>query len=76
MTSSLRLSGIGLRTPHYTAVLEQRPKVAWLEVHTENYFGEGGNPIHMLETLRREYPISLHGVGMSLGSPDELNWAH
>jgi hypothetical protein len=74
--SPLRLTGIGLRTSHYTAVMQQRPKVAWLEVHTENYFGEGGNPIHTLETLRKDYPISLHGVGMSLGSSDELNWAH
>lgn len=76
MKSTLLLTGIGLRAPHYEAVLEQRPDVAWLEVHSENYFGEGGKPLHILEQLRQHYPISLHGVSLSLGSADELNWNH
>ena len=49
---------------------------ARLEVHSENYFGEGGKPLAVLESIRRDYPISLHGVSMSLGSADELNWQH
>lgn len=76
MKSSLLLTGIGLRAPHYTEFLEKRPGVAWLEVHSENYFAEGGKPLHILEQIRRDYPISLHGVGLSLGASDELNWQH
>lgn len=76
MTSQLLLSGIGLRTPHISEFLEKKPGIAWVEVHTENYFGEGGRPIHMLEKVRQDYPISLHGVSLSLGSTDELNWHH
>lgn len=76
LKSSLRLTGIGLRTPHYTEFIERRPEVAWVEVHAENYFGEGGKSLRVLEKLRHDYPISLHGVGLSLGSADELNWQH
>ncbi len=76
MDAPLQLTGIGLRPPHYTAILEQRPNVAWLEVHSENYFGEGGHPLVMLEKIRQHYPMSLHGVSLSLGSADELNWQH
>lgn len=76
MKSSLLLTGIGLRAPHYSEFLEKRPSVAWLEVHSENYFAEGGKSLHVLEKVRRDYPISLHGVGLSLGSADELNWQH
>lgn len=76
MTPRLQLTGIGLRAPHYTRFLTERPKVAWIEVHSENFFGEGGKPLHLLETLRKDYPISLHGVSLSLGSADELNWQH
>jgi uncharacterized protein (UPF0276 family) len=60
--------GIGLRAPHYRQFLEQRPRVAWLEVHTENYLDQAGWDSHVLEQLRRDYPISLHGVGLGLGS--------
>lgn len=74
--SLLQLTGIGLRATHYSEFLTTRPGVAWLEVHSENYFGDGGKPLHILETIRRDYPISLHGVGLSLGSADELNWIH
>ncbi len=68
-------AGIGLRFPHHAAVLETRPKVAWLEVHTENYMG-GGKPIGMLAAIRAHYPIALHGVGLSLGSAEGLDRAH
>ena len=68
-------AGIGLRFQHHEAVLATRPAVAWFEVHTENYMG-GGPPIRTLETIRRDYPVSLHGVGLSLGSADGLDTAH
>lgn len=68
--------GIGLRAPHYQDVLDTRPAVGWLEVHSENYFGDGGLPLHYLERARELYPISLHGVGLSLGSTDPLNREH
>lgn len=76
MQSKLQLTGIGLRTPHMSEFLEAKPGVAWVEVHSENYFGEGGRPIHHLEKARKDYPVSLHGVSMSLGSADDLNWQH
>lgn len=68
--------GIGLRAEHYHEVVTTRPAVAWLEVHSENYFGEGGAPHYYLEQVRRDYPLSLHGVGLSLGSADVLNRTH
>jgi uncharacterized protein (UPF0276 family) len=60
--------GIGLRVPHYRQLLEERPAVGWLEVHTENYLARSGWDWHVLQTLRRDYPVSLHGVGLGLGS--------
>ena len=68
-------AGIGLRFQHHQAVLRTRPDVAWLEAHTENYLG-GGPSIRTLEAIRRDYPVSLHGVGLSLGSADGLDGAH
>lgn len=65
-------AGIGLRAEHYRAVLDEPPAVAWLEVHPENYFGVGGEPLRVLEQVRRDYPLSFHGVGLSLGSTDPL----
>lgn len=61
------LPGIGLRHPHHEAVMASPPPVGWLEVHSENYMG-GGAARHCLRAIRRERPISLHGVGLSLGS--------
>jgi uncharacterized protein (UPF0276 family) len=68
-------AGIGLRFQHHQAVLETRPDVAWLEAHTENYMG-GGPSIRTLEAIRRDYPVSLHGVGLSLGSAEGLDVGH
>jgi len=68
-------AGIGLRFPHHRAVLEERPAVAWFEVHAENYFG-GGTPLEYLDAIRRDYPVSLHGVGLSLGSVGGLDERH
>jgi uncharacterized protein (UPF0276 family) len=67
--------GIGLRAPHHREVIESRPDIAWFEVHTENYMG-GGLPLYYLEAIRRDYPVSLHGVGLSLGSVDGIDSAH
>ena len=69
-------AGIGLRAEHYDAVLEMRPPVGWLEVHSENYFGAGGKPLDYLERIRAHYPLSLHGVGLSVGSTDPLDRRH
>jgi uncharacterized protein (UPF0276 family) len=68
--------GVGLRTPHYREFLENKPTVDWLEVHSENYFGDGGWDVHVLMTLRETYPISLHGVGLGLGSANGISSAH
>lgn len=66
-------AGIGLRPAHYQDMQTRRPPLAFLEVHSENYFGAGGPPHVHLEQLRTDYPLSLHGVGMSLGSTDPLD---
>jgi uncharacterized protein len=68
-------AGIGLRFQHHQTVIETRPDVPWLEVHIENYMG-GGTPLRYLEAIRNDYPISFHGVGLSLGSAEGLEIAH
>jgi uncharacterized protein (UPF0276 family) len=68
-------AGIGLRAPHYREILDSRPGIGWLEVHSENYFGDG-QPLRFLERLRRHYPVSLHGVGLSLGRAGTLDMEH
>jgi uncharacterized protein (UPF0276 family) len=60
--------GVGLRVPHYREFLERRPGVGWIEVHTENVLVRSGWDRHVLDQLRRDYPVSLHGVGLGLGS--------
>lgn len=69
-------SGIGLREPHYQAVLSQKPSVGFLEAHSENFLRIGGVPFEYLMKCREFYPISLHGVGLSLGSADGLCDTH
>lgn len=69
-------AGIGLRTPHLAQILETRPAVPWFEVHSENYFLAGGAHWRALAAIREHYPISVHGVGMSLGSAEGLNPRH
>ncbi|WP_043200843.1 MNIO family bufferin maturase [Paraburkholderia acidipaludis] len=68
--------GIGLRHAHYGEFLAATPAVDWVEVHSENYFGEGGYDLYVLETVRRDLPVSLHGVGLGLGSAAPLDTAH
>ena len=69
-------TGIGLRAAHQHEFLEVRPDVGWLEVHSENYFAAGGRALALLERTREHYPLSLHGVGLSLGSTDPLDDNH
>jgi len=69
-------TGIGLRQPHYREVFERLPPLGFVEVHSENFFLEGGASMHALERARAAYPISLHGVGLSLGSADSLAGEH
>jgi len=68
-------AGIGLRFQHHQSVLEVAPDVAWMEVHTENYMG-GGTPLRYLHAISSDFPIALHGVGLSLGSAEGLDAAH
>jgi uncharacterized protein (UPF0276 family) len=66
--------GLGLRSDHYQTVLEGRSTgVDWFEVVTENFMNTGGRPLHVLERVRRDYPVALHGVAMSIGSTDPLD---
>ncbi len=65
--------GIGLRTPHYGVIQHDKPPVPWFEVLIDNYLGKGGSPLTHLEQVCRDYPVTFHGVGMSLGSTDPLN---
>src|SRR5215468_2239418 len=65
--------GVGLRAEHYEHILSERPPVDWFEAITENYLDSGGRPLHILEQVRRDYPIALHGVALSIGSTDPLD---
>ena len=78
-------AGIGLRAEHFEDILEQQPNIGWVEAHSENYFGlgaeiltrsGGSKPFEYLERVRNSYPVSLHGVGLSVGSVDSLNQHH
>lgn len=69
-------AGVGLRVPHYRDFLDGRPAVGWLEVHTENYLAPGGWDAHVLARLREDYPVSLHGVALGLGSAHGIDMAH
>ncbi len=65
--------GVGLRTQHYSHVLEHRPAVDWFEIISENFMVPGGKPLHVLDQVRSRYPIAMHGVSLSIGSTDPLN---
>jgi len=68
--------GIGLRTPHYHQILAEKPNIDWLEVHSENFFMLAGLALSKLLEIRKYYPISLHGIGLSLGSASGVNKLH
>lgn len=72
----MSLVGIGLRQPHAQALHNLRPALGFLEVHSENFFADGGAGLQSLLDFRAHYPISLHGVGLSLGSASGLDAAH
>ena len=69
-------AGVGLRHTHYDDFQNGGPAVAWLEVHSENYLGPGGPRLATLEAIRQHYPLSCHGVGLSLGSAEGLDAGH
>jgi uncharacterized protein len=69
-------TGIGLRAQHHAQIVAQRPAIGWLEAHSENYFAHGGSQRDFLMQIRAQYPLSLHGVGLSLGSIDPLDRKH
>jgi uncharacterized protein len=68
--------GLGLRTVYYQEILETLPPIDWFEIISEDYIHLGGNPIYHLDKIREHYPIVMHGVSMSLGSTDPLNWEY
>jgi len=76
MRGTIAGCGVGLRAPHIRAMQDERPPIPWLEVHSENYYVEGGPALTALMRLRADYPLSVHGVGMSLGSTDPLDRVH
>jgi hypothetical protein len=70
------LAGTSFKHEHLSAILADRPQDSFFEVHAENYMGAGGPPHRALESVRRDYPVSLHGVCMSIGGPQRIDAAH
>ncbi len=68
--------GVGLRRPHYQDVLDKKPNIDWFEVHSENYLVDGGLAPAVLSSIRENYPISMHGIGLSLGSAQGIESSH
>lgn len=71
-----RSAGVGLKSEHFRDVLDARPDIGFFEVHAENYMVDGGPFHHYLGRIREHYPLSLHGVGLSIGGEDPLDEAH
>ncbi|NBE07680.1 MNIO family bufferin maturase [Paragemmobacter ruber] len=71
-----RAPGLGFKSEHFDAIRTTRPALGFLEVHAENYMGAGGPPHRQLATLRQDYALSLHGVGLSIGGPDRPDQGH
>ena len=69
-------AGVALKPAHYQTILAAEPDVGFFEVHAENYMGAGGPPHRYLEAVRARYPLSLHGVGLSIGADQPLNVEH
>ena len=68
--------GVGYKAQHYTAIMEDAGPLGWLEIHAENYMGEGGRPLAQLRHLAERFPISVHGVGLSIGGEGRLDQDH
>lgn len=66
--------GLGLRTEHYETIINEKPSVDWFEIITENYLVPGGKPLYYLDKIRADYPMVMHGVSMSIGSCDPIDW--
>ena len=69
-------AGVGLKAQHYRDIIETRPDIGFFEVHAENYMGGGGPPHRYLTTVRERYPLSLHGVGLSIGADRPMDGIH
>jgi uncharacterized protein (UPF0276 family) len=69
-------AGVGLKPQHYRDILDGAPDIGWFEIHAENYMGEGGPPHAYLTAVRERYPVSLHGVGLSIGGAGPLDKDH
>jgi len=68
--------GLGLRTDHYQTIVDENPSVDWFEVLSENYMVGGGKPLYFLDKVRENYPLVMHGVSLSIGSTDPLDYAY
>ena len=68
--------GVGYKSKHFSSLSENPEPVEWLEVHAENYMGDGGRPIAQLRELSTRFPISVHGVGLSIGTEQPLDTDH
>jgi len=68
--------GIGLRTVHFPHILSERPNVDWFEILSENFMDTGGRPAHVLDQVAERYPVVMHGVSMSVGSTDPINFTY
>ena len=68
--------GLGLRTPHYADFLANKQPVDWLEIITDNFLVDGGKPLQMLDRIRQDYPMAMHGVAMSIGSAKGVDVAY
>ncbi len=68
--------GVGYKPQHFAQILDQAKPVAWLEIHAENYMGDGGRPLAQLRHLSEQFPISVHGVGLSIGGEGPLDKDH
>jgi len=68
--------GIGLRHPHHDYILKNQPQIPWFEVHSENFFCDGGASLNFIKEISKNYPLSLHGVGLSLGSAQKIDKTH
>ena len=66
--------GLGLRSPHYSHILAHNPRVDWFEALSENYLDTGGRPAYLLDQIAERYPVVLHGVSMSIGGTDPLDF--
>lgn len=73
MNQNVQGFGLGLRTEHYRSFIDERPSVDWLEILSENYMVPGGKPLYFLDRIRRDYPMAMHGVSLSIGASDPFD---